>query len=63
MAKAAFNKSYKINAKGVLSIDEGIVSVENPDTGELVELATLFIDFADKPVSISISYDEDYESE
>lgn len=61
MAKAAFNKSYKINAKGVLSIDDNTVAVENPDTGELVELATLFADFADKPVSITISYDEDYE--
>lgn len=61
MAKAAFNKSYKINAKGVLSIEEDVVSVENPDTGELVELATLFADFADRPIAISISYDEDYE--
>lgn len=63
MSKAAFSRNYRLSAKGVLSIDEGIVSVENPDTGELVELATLFVDFADKPVSISISYDEDYESE
>ena len=61
MAKAAFNKSYKINAKGVLSIEDNTVAVENPDTGELVELVTLFADFADKPVSIAISYDEDYE--
>ena len=61
MAKAAFNKSYKINAKGVLSIEDNTVAVENPDTGELVELTTLFADFADKPVSITISYDEDYE--
>ena len=36
MAKAAFNKSYKINAKGVLSIEDNTVAVENPDTGELV---------------------------
>ena len=61
MAKAAFNKSYKINAKGVLSIEEDVVSVENPDTGELVELATLFADFADRAVAISISDEEDYE--
>lgn len=62
MAKASFNKTYKINARGVLSIDGDIVSVENPDTGELVQLSTLFEDFADKSVSLSINYDEDYDS-
>ena len=62
MAKASFNKTYKINAKGVLSIDDDIVSIENPDTGELVQLSTLFEDFADKAVALSINYDEDYES-
>lgn len=62
MAKASFNKTYKINARGVLSIDGDIVSVENPDTGELVQLSALFEDFADKSVSLSINYDEDYGS-
>lgn len=61
MAKAAFSRNYRLSAKGVLSIEENVVAVENPDTGELVELADLFADFVDKPVSISISYDEDYE--
>lgn len=61
MAKASFNKNFKLSAKGVLSIDEDIVSIENPDTGELIQLSTLFEDFADKSVALSISYDEDYE--
>ena len=61
MAKAAFNKSYKINAKGVLSIDESIVSVENPDTGELIDLKTLLSEFANRAVKLSVTYDEDYE--
>lgn len=62
MAKASINRNYKLNAKGVLSIEDDIVSIENPDTGELIQLSTLFSDFADRTVSINISYDEDYDS-
>ena len=62
MAKASINKTYKITAKGTLSIDDDIVSIENSDTGELVQLSDLFEDFADKSVSLSINYDEDYGS-
>lgn len=62
MAKASINKTYKITAKGILSIDGDIVSIENSDTGELVQLSDLFEDFADKSVSLSINYDEDYGS-
>ena len=36
MAKASINKSYKLNAKGILSIEDNIVSIENADTGELI---------------------------
>ena len=61
MSKAAFSRNYRLSAKGILSIEENVVTVENPDTGELVKLADLFVDFLDKPVSLSISYDEDYE--
>lgn len=63
MSKAAINRNFKISAKGILSIEDNIVSIENGDTGELIELSRLFADFADKPVSLSISYDEDYGSD
>ena len=59
MAKASINKNYKLSAKGVLGLDED--GIENPDTGEFIELSRLFVDFLEKPVSMSISYDEDYE--
>lgn len=62
MAKASINKNFKLSAKGVLGLDENdIIGIENPDTGEFIELSRLFADFLDKPVSMSISYDEDYE--
>lgn len=62
MAKAAINFNYKISAKGILHIEDNTVAIENPDTGELIQLSDLFEDFADKTVALSISYDEDYES-
>ena len=39
----------------------GMIGIENLDTGEFIELYRLFVNFLDKPVSMSISYDEDYE--
>ena len=62
MAKAAINFNYKISAKGILNIEDNTVAIENPDTGELIQLSDLFEDFADKTVALSISYDEDYGS-
>lgn len=61
MAKSAINKNYKINAKGIICLDEdNMIGIENVDTGEFIELAKLFSDFIDRSVSLSISYDEDY---
>ena len=61
MAKASITKKFSLSANGVLSIDEGCVSIENPDTGEMIDLKDLFEDFADKSVKLSINFDEDYE--
>lgn len=62
MAKAAISFNYKMSAKGILHVDEDVVAIENPDTGELINLSTLFEDFADRSVALSINYDEDYGS-
>lgn len=61
MAKAAVTKKYSLNANGILNIEDGVVSIEVQDTGELINLADLFEDFADKTVKLSVNYDEDYE--
>ena len=62
MAKASITKKYALSANGILDItDEGIVAIENPDTGELIELKTLLSDFANRAVKLSVTYDEDYE--
>ena len=60
MAKAAINKTLKLNAQGVLDIMDDGVYIENSDTGEAINLKTLLSEFADKPVKLSITYDYDY---
>lgn len=62
MAKAAINKTFKLNASGILAIYDGNVAIENPDTGELIMFDKLLADFADKSVKLSVTYDFDYES-
>ena len=62
MAKASITKKYTLSASGILDItDDGVVGIENPDTGELIELKTLLSDFANRAVKLSVAYDEDYE--
>lgn len=52
---------YSLNAKGILSIEDGVVALENVDTGELINFSELLSDFVDKTVKLSVNYDEDYE--
>lgn len=63
MAKAAINKTLKLNAQGILDIMDDGVYIENGDTGELINFKTLLSEFADKPVKISVTYDYDYGNE
>ena len=52
---------YSLNEKGILSIEDGVVALENVDTGELINFSELLSDFADRTVKLSVSCDEDYE--
>ena len=61
MAKASITKKYSLSANGILFITDNDVTIENPDTGELINLAELLSDFADRTVKLSVNYDEDYE--
>ena len=60
MAKAAIVKKYALSASGILSIADGEVALENPDTGEMISFEKLLEDFRDKSIKISVAYDEDY---
>ena len=59
--KASITKKYSLSAKGILDITELGVGIEILETGEIVSLRDLLADFADKSVSLSVNYDEDYE--
>lgn len=62
MAKASITKKYSLSANGILDITEdGIIGIENADTGELIELKNLLSDFANRAIKLSVTYDEDYE--
>lgn len=52
---------YSLNAKGILSIEDGVVALENVDTGELINFSELLSDFAGRTIKLSVNYDEDYE--
>ena len=54
-------RKYALNAKGILSIENGTIGLENTETGEFFDLCDLLDDFADKTVKLSVNYDEDYE--
>lgn len=63
MAKAAINKTFKLSAQGILSVSDDGVSIENPDTGELIDMRVLLAEFADKSVKMAITYDYDYDTD
>lgn len=60
MAKSSITKKYSLNANGILCISEDGVSLENTETGEMINFKTLLSDFADRTIKLSVNYDEDY---
>lgn len=60
MAKASITKKFSLSANGILAINDDCVCLENPDTGELIDLRDLLYEFADKSVKLSVTYDYDY---
>ena len=59
MAKPAINKTLQLSANGILGIthETGSLVIENPDTGELIDLRILLSDFLEKTVQLNITYD------
>lgn len=59
MAKSAINKTLQLSANGILGIayETGSLVIENPDTGELIDLRILLSDFLEKTVQLNITYD------
>ena len=54
------NRKYSCDIKGIVSADDGIVTVEVEDVAEPIVLADFIKDFIGKPdVKISVSYGEE----
>lgn len=57
---AAIMRKYSLNAKGILDINDEGIFIENGDTGELIDLKELLKEFSDRPIKLSVNYDEEY---
>ena len=54
------NKKYSCDVKGLISADDGIITIEVEDVDEPIVLADFIKDFVGKPdVKISVSYGEE----
>ena len=54
------NKKYSCDVKGLISVDDGIITVEVEDVEEPVVLANFIKDFVGKPdVKVSLNYGEE----
>ena len=60
---ASIIKNYKLSAKGILVVDDDNVGIENVDTGDFIDMRDLLVDFKDRTIKLSISYDEEYGSD
>lgn len=54
-----FQKKYNFNAKGILYVQDGVICVENSETGELVKIPELLDEFVGKECSLAIAYADD----
>ena len=53
------NKKYACDIKGIISVDDGIITVEVEDVEKPIVLADFIKDFVGKPdVKISVAYGE-----
>ena len=53
----AINKTLKLNANGILGVDNDMLVFEVENTDELIPLHMLLSDFLEKPVKLSVIYD------
>lgn len=64
MAKSSIMKKFSLSASGILAVDDdGYLCIENADTGDLIDLKDLLMEFADKSVRLSVAYDYGIEEE
>ena len=60
MSKTPINRTLTVSAKGILVMNDGLVGIENMESGEVIPFNVLFEDFADKTVCLTIDCNEDF---
>lgn len=53
------NRKYSADVKGILSVEDGIISIQVEDMDEPIVLADFIKDFVDKEVKIVTSYGDE----
>lgn len=53
------NKKYSADVKGILNIDDGIITVQVEDVDEPVILADFIKEFKEKEIKIAVTYGEE----
>lgn len=61
MAKASITKKMALNGHGILDVNDEGIFLENLDTGEMIDLKDLLVEFNNKDIKLSVTYDFDYE--
>lgn len=56
-----FQKKYNFSAKGILYVEDGVISIENSETGALVNILDHLDDFHGKECTLTVAYAEDVE--
>lgn len=56
-----FARKYNFNAKGILYIENGVIHIENEESGELVNIVDMLTDFHGKECTLTVAYAEDVE--
>lgn len=57
---ATIVKKFNLSGKGILVIEDDVIGLENMDTGEFIDMKDLLVDFKDRTIKLSVSYDEEY---
>ena len=56
-----FQKKSSFNAKGILYVEDGVLSIENEETGALVKVCDHLDEFNGHECTVAISFAEDVE--
>lgn len=54
-----FQKKYNFSAKGILYIEDGVLSIEHEDSGELINIHEFLDEFHGKECTLTVAYSKE----